>query len=188
MLQLTRTPGLTKELIKIVQKTSKTEDGQFFRALVAVLWPVLADLYQDRISNPIDLCTIQMKLKDLSYPNITAFEDDIRLIADNAVEFNGPNHVVTTASCAVRDKILEQMDDVRPIADTRARFQNIGQLGTENKDANAPEKTSAISEIVPLDNVCGGFLIPGLLYLLTKAGPTYLDSPRYSSKGHSTDY
>jgi hypothetical protein len=123
--------------MKIVKSAAETEHGHYFEAPVAELWPHVVDSYQYHILNPIDLRTIHMKLKESTYPNIEALKKDIRLIADNAAEFNGPLHEITQAAYFLCDNILDELDDVVPITGTRVDNQCAEQAKADIEDTTA---------------------------------------------------
>jgi hypothetical protein len=122
--------------MKIVKSAAETEHGHYFEAPVAELWPDVVDSYRYHILNPIDLRTIHTKLKESTYPNIEALKKDIRLIADNAAEFNGPLHEITQAAYFLCDNILDELDDVIPITGTRVQNQCAEQAKAGIEAAN----------------------------------------------------
>jgi bromodomain-containing factor 1 len=103
-----------KEISKIVNSVMKTPAGRNFRAAVSVLWPTFAESYATKVSYPIDLKTIEKKIRTNVYPTKEDFKADVRLIYDNAVIFNGPDHTVTMAAQEVRDAILTMTSNLPP--------------------------------------------------------------------------
>lgn len=101
-----------KEFVKIIKNVARTKDGKNFRAPVAELWPTIAEGYLQKITTPMDLGTVEQKLKDGAYPSLDALKDDIRLIVTNTHDFNGPNHVVTVAATAVRDSLFNKFENL----------------------------------------------------------------------------
>jgi len=83
-------------LLEKLKNTKKTKHATFF---IAPVDPVLLNIptYPDVIKHPMDLGTMESKLKNDEYPSVQAFADDFQLIVDNAEKFNGPQHAVTHA-------------------------------------------------------------------------------------------
>lgn len=83
-------------LLEKVKNTKKTKHATSF------LYPVDHEAlniptYPNIIKNPMDLSTLENKLKTLKYASVQAFADDFDLIIQNARKFNGDAHPVTQA-------------------------------------------------------------------------------------------
>ena len=103
---------LGKEIVKILRNCLRTNSGKNFRNSVRVLWPNFADAYEAKISNPIDLNTMETKIKATDYKTIDAVKADVELIYSNSVIFNGIDHTVTAAAKEVRDSLLAKIDKI----------------------------------------------------------------------------
>jgi hypothetical protein len=79
---------------------------------VKQLWPDFADTYAAKVRRPIDLGTIEMKVNNGKYPSIDEFRADIILLYQNSVDFNGPDHIITSAALEVRNMVLEAVSDM----------------------------------------------------------------------------
>ena len=53
-----------------------------------------------------------MKLKNNIYPSIDAFKANVILLYQNSVNFNGLDHIITSAALKVRDRILRLISDI----------------------------------------------------------------------------
>ena len=91
---------------------SRTQAGQSFKAPVEQLWPECADAYAAKVPNPIDLGTMEMKVKNNIYHSIDDFRADAILLYENSLAFNGIDHIVTSAALEVRDTILKAISDI----------------------------------------------------------------------------
>jgi bromodomain-containing factor 1 len=91
---------------------SRTQAGQSFKAPVQQLWPECADVYAAKVLNPIDLGTMEMKVKNNIYPSIDDFRADVILLYKNSLDFNGIDHIVTSVALEVRDTILKAISDI----------------------------------------------------------------------------
>jgi bromodomain-containing factor 1 len=83
-------------LLEKLKNTKKTKHAMFF---ISPVDPVALNIptYPDVIKHPMDLGTMENKLKNDRYSSVQAFADDLQLIVDNAEKFNGPQHAVTHA-------------------------------------------------------------------------------------------
>jgi hypothetical protein len=102
----------SREITNLLSHISRTLAGQSFKAPVKQLWPLYADTYASKILNPIDLSTIEMKVKNDTYLSIDEFRADVVLLYQNSVDFNGIEHIITSAALEVRDTILKAISDM----------------------------------------------------------------------------
>ncbi|KAF2433167.1 Bromodomain-containing protein [Tothia fuscella] len=95
------TPIQHKYLIEQVRKAKKIKFGQWFLKPVD---PVALNIptYPEIIKNPMDLGTLEEKLKKHEYDNASAFMADFDLIIDNCLRFNGPTHSVAQMAINLR--------------------------------------------------------------------------------------
>lgn len=108
------TPYAAKEIIKIIKVATRTKDGKNFRQPVSKLWPNFAAAYAEKISDEIDLETMEHRLRDKVYQTMGDVRDAINLLANNALTFNGPDHPITIAAAGVRDSLLDKIAHVTP--------------------------------------------------------------------------
>ncbi len=110
----------TKELQKAMKNIKGTMSGKNFVKAVADLWPTIKDSYLEKIKSPMDLSIIESRLKQ-GYESVGAFKRDVSLIYTNAVLYNGPEHVVTTAAATVRDYLLNKIPGPEPVKPEKKR-------------------------------------------------------------------
>jgi bromodomain-containing factor 1 len=110
----------TKELQKAMKNIKGTTSGKNFVKAVADLWPTIKDSYLEKIKSPMDLSIIDSRLKQ-GYESIGAFKTDVSLIYNNALVYNGPEHVVTTAAATVRDYLLNKIPGPEPVKPEKKR-------------------------------------------------------------------
>ncbi|KAE8446739.1 hypothetical protein EG329_011644 [Mollisiaceae sp. DMI_Dod_QoI] len=101
-----------RELIQIVKSVARTRDGQDFCQPVAKLWPNFAAAYAQKISNPIDLETMEYRLQNKIYKTMNDVRADIQLLFNNALTFNGPGSTFTFAAGQVRDALLNRIANI----------------------------------------------------------------------------
>ncbi|KAL8984908.1 MAG: hypothetical protein Q9177_004582 [Variospora cf. flavescens] len=83
-----------KHMIKALQNTKRSTDAKPFLVPVD---PVALNIptYPNVVTHPMDLKTMEEKLKSDQYVSVKAFESDFDQIIKNAVAFNGQDHAVT---------------------------------------------------------------------------------------------
>jgi len=128
-----------RETIKILKNAVKTANGKPFKAPVTALYPGLKEQYSAKIQNPIDLGTIEKKLKDSVYASWDAFKADLDLMGDNAENFNGPDHAVTKSARLVRDSIMSKLQHV-------PREPPPPQVQIQKEKKPAPKKATPVPE------------------------------------------
>ncbi|KAI9833386.1 MAG: hypothetical protein M1826_007484 [Phylliscum demangeonii] len=67
--------------------------------------------YPDLIKHPMDLATIEGKLKRNEYVNVDEYIDDFYLIVQNTHTFNGPDHIVTKQADVLQEYFRRQLDN-----------------------------------------------------------------------------
>jgi hypothetical protein len=102
----------SKDIAKILHHISRTLAGQSFKAPVKQLWPQYADTYAAKVANPIDLSTIEMKAKNDTYLFIDELRADVFLLHQNSIDFNGIEHIITSAALEVRNTVLDAISEV----------------------------------------------------------------------------
>ena len=105
------TPAQKTVLLEKLKNTKKVKSA------LAFLRPVRPEElniphYPNIIKNPMDLGTMDTKLKSDEYPNQEAFVSDFELMVNNCFTFNGPVHAISAAAQSLRAYFLKQMDGV----------------------------------------------------------------------------
>jgi len=105
------TSYMARQLRQVLAGVKKTKAGASFKAPVQELWPALWSDYSAKISNPIDIGTMEKKLRgDLPrYATMADFKSDVALIVQNSVTFNGPEHDVTALARQLSETIHQRM-------------------------------------------------------------------------------
>ncbi|KAI0401157.1 hypothetical protein F4802DRAFT_601283 [Xylaria palmicola] len=106
------TPWQNKRTREVLGNVKKTKNGGNFKKSVQELWPALWNDYSAKIDNPVDISSMEAKLREDRYTNYGQFKADVNQLYENAVLFNGPLHEVSLAAAQVRDYILVRMPEV----------------------------------------------------------------------------
>jgi bromodomain-containing factor 1 len=105
-------PAITKVQQKFLNKTvmslKRTHDARYFKDPVD---PVRMNIpsYPLVVSHPMDLSTIERKLKSDLYPSVDAVVGDFSLMVQNALTFNGPDHLVTQEGQKLKTTFEKQL-------------------------------------------------------------------------------
>ena len=100
-----------KFVLRVVQNIKRTQNAVHFNQPVD---PVALKIptYIDIIKNPMDLRTIEEKLKSNEYSSIDDFITDFNQIVENTRIFNGPEHVVTKCAYNIKTSFDKQMTNL----------------------------------------------------------------------------
>ncbi|KAH9212129.1 hypothetical protein DL95DRAFT_179825 [Leptodontidium sp. 2 PMI_412] len=134
------TPYEVKELLKIVKAAARSLNGKNFRAPVAELWPNFAESYGEKIAKEVDLKTMEKTLTAGGYTSMEAIKADVRLIYDNAVTFNGVDHMISNSALEVRNVILGKIDNMPPEPIPAPKKDKKAKKGTPVPDAAARDR------------------------------------------------
>ncbi|ODM23212.1 hypothetical protein SI65_00801 [Aspergillus cristatus] len=97
-----------KFLLKGIQSLKRMNDARFYREPVD---PIKMNIphYPQFITRPMDLGTIERKLKANEYPTAQNVIDDFYLMVQNAMTFNGPDHLVAQEGQKLKATFDKQM-------------------------------------------------------------------------------
>ncbi|KAL4932721.1 putative transcription regulator BDF1 [Aspergillus undulatus] len=105
-------PSMTKVqhrfLLKAIQSLKRTHDARFYREPVD---PIKLNIptYSQIIQRPMDLGTIEQKLKNNMYHDAQGVVQDFNLMVQNALTFNGPDHIVSMEGQKLRATFDKQI-------------------------------------------------------------------------------
>lgn len=128
-------PGMTKLQHKFLLRgmggIKRMHNARFYREPVD---PIKMNIphYPQIITNPMDLGTIEKKLKNNEYPNPQVLIDDFNLMVNNSVTFNGADHPVAQEGLNLKVTFDKQMTRLPKPEEVE-----------EKKPKKAPQKTSA---------------------------------------------
>ncbi|SPQ27061.1 a04dac56-5bda-4be4-929c-70af1097aa6f [Thermothielavioides terrestris] len=101
----------SKQIRLVLAGVKKTKAGVQFRLPVAQLWPHLWSDYSAKISNPTDISSMEKRLRGDGprYATMGEFKQDLDLLVQNSITFNGDAHAVTEQARACRKAILDRL-------------------------------------------------------------------------------
>ncbi|KAJ5123666.1 hypothetical protein N7448_009763 [Penicillium atrosanguineum] len=127
--------GLTKMQHKFISKSlsslKRMHDSRFYREPVD---PIRLNIpnYTSLITRPMDLGTMERKLKNNEYSSPRAVADDFALMVQNSLTFNGPDHLVAQEGQKLEATFKKQMLNIPKPDEVE-----------EKKPKKTTEKTSA---------------------------------------------
>ncbi|OJJ44053.1 hypothetical protein ASPZODRAFT_145179 [Penicilliopsis zonata CBS 506.65] len=97
-----------KFLVKSVQSLKRMHESRFYREPVD---PIKMNIphYPSIITEPMDLGTIERKLKRNEYASVQLVIDDLHKMVRNALVFNGPDHMVTKEGQKLKETFNKQL-------------------------------------------------------------------------------
>ncbi|KAK4547990.1 hypothetical protein LTR36_010710 [Oleoguttula mirabilis] len=134
------TPAQKHSLLDKMKNLKKTKSSTFFLKAVD---PVALNIpsYPEIIKNPMDLGTMDAKLKDDLYPTVQDFVNDFNLIVNNCRTFNGEQHPVTTSVMSMEayfKRMLEKLPSPdQPLPQKVAKRSSPAVKAPPRRDARA---------------------------------------------------
>ncbi|KAK4182932.1 hypothetical protein QBC35DRAFT_394969 [Podospora australis] len=137
-----------KQIRGVLAGVKKTKVGANFRQPVGQLWPDLWSTYSLRVTNPIDISTMEKKFRgELNgYKTMGDFKRDLQLLVDNSIAFNGENHDVTRAAQSCRESILSRLNGISAVEPARPdKKDSIKQHPTRHTEPRPASHQSSAS-------------------------------------------
>lgn len=95
-------------ILKVIQNIKRTNDAVPFTKPVDIV-ALNIPTYPTIVTKPMDLRTMEEKLKNNQYPSIAVYINDFNQILENSMSFNGPEHVVTKNALNIKASFEKQM-------------------------------------------------------------------------------
>lgn len=111
--------------------------------------------YLDVITKPMDLRTMEEKLKNAQYGNIDEYVADFAQLVENTVRFNGPDHHVTYDAYELKDTFEKQVRDaLQTFTPDAEKAQPIPKHGRPRKYRKFGEEVMELVDVRkrPLDS------------------------------------
>lgn len=131
-----RVTNLQSILMEAWNKIRKLDKSKTFLVPVIEAFPNLEAAYLAKVEHPMDLTTIQGKIKARQYSSLDGMRSDLRLIVDNSAAFNGPKHQITQLAHTIfmirAELILEKAEKTFNIVSPTEK-----ELSVEGKDGSS---------------------------------------------------
>lgn len=106
------TPTTIQTLITTIQNAATTKAGRQFAHPVATSWPNFAKDYAKKIRHKVDLETMVEQLKAGFYHSVDEVRDDVNLLYENCVVYNGVESKFTGWAGELRDVLLAGIEEI----------------------------------------------------------------------------
>lgn len=134
--------------------------------------------YQVKIKHPMDLGVVRKKLKDNAYPGLQAWIDDMNLIFDNAIEYNGRMSLIGGIAAHLKRKFAKEVRGIMML--NPINYENrLILLVKELKEAVAATPPS-FSLTVPETKAYPEFTVESMTQLMKRAS-------QLSTAGHQSE-
>ncbi|KAJ5779294.1 Bromodomain [Penicillium paradoxum] len=141
-------PGLTKMQHKFIMKSlaslKRMHDARFYKEPVD---PIKLNIpqYHTIITQPMDLGTMEKKLKNNQYSSPQAVADDFALMVNNTTVFNGVDHIVTQEGIKLKATFEKQMFNL-PKPDEVEEKKSSKKSGEKTSTVRREPRTSLPSQ------------------------------------------
>lgn len=100
-----------KFLLKVIQNVKRLNDAVPFAKPVDIVALNIPN-YPAIVTKPMDLRTMEEKVKAELYTSVDDYVEDFNQIVENSIKFNGPDHVVTKNAQNIKASFDKQMTNV----------------------------------------------------------------------------
>lgn len=100
-----------KFILRVIQNIKRTNDAAPFSKPVDIIALNIPN-YPTIVTKPMDLRTMEEKLKNNSYSSVDSYVRDFNQIVENCITFNGLDHVVTKNAQNIKVSFDKQMQNL----------------------------------------------------------------------------
>lgn len=126
-----------KFMLRVLQNIKRLNDAAPFQKPVDVVALNIPN-YHNVVTKPMDLRTMEEKLKGDQYVSVEAYINDFNQIEENSVLFNGLDHVVTKNAQNIKASFDKQMSNLPGPAVTESVSDNKKKKGATALPMKAP--------------------------------------------------
>lgn len=130
----TITPYANREIRRVLASVKKTKVGNNFKDPVYKKWPFLWDSYILRVAKPMDIGQMERNLRENSYASHGEFINDLFLIFENSVSFNGLGNMVTDEAKSLVDNFFTRLAEISAREPQKADKKDAKQLPTRQTE------------------------------------------------------
>ncbi|KAF2668269.1 Bromodomain-containing protein [Microthyrium microscopicum] len=138
-------------LLDSLRKTKKTKAALPFLSPVDHVSLGLPT-YPDVIKNPMDISTVEEKLKKEAYASANDFWQDMDLMVQNALTFNGPTHAVSYSGVNLRQYFAKLMQTLPTGDGSHDAQKKKAQPPTKTMPPRRESRTAAMAKVNPPTN------------------------------------
>ncbi|TPX13529.1 uncharacterized protein E0L32_006000 [Thyridium curvatum] len=145
-----------REIRKVLANVKKTKAGAIFKDPVKTKWPHLWDAYIAKVDRPVDISHLEHGLRQNTYERFGQFVEEVFLLYENSLQFNGPQHDVTGHAKSLVENIFTRMAEVpaeQPAKPERNNAKAQGARTHEPRAAAQGRRESRGAAVSPSDQV-----------------------------------
>lgn len=143
------TPARLAHMRKVISNLKKSNASTAFRQPVD--WMALKiPNYPEIVKTPMDLSTIDHRLKQNTYTSIAAFTSDFEQIVTNCVRFNGPDHGVSQQAKKMQSSFRSQMKNLPPATVEEPTKETKKAAKKQEPTRSAPPRRPSVSTSTPV--------------------------------------
>lgn len=131
------TPYANREIRRVLASIKKTKVGNNFKDPVYKKWPFLWDSYVQRVAKPMDIGQIERNLRENVYTKHGDFINDLFLIFENSVAFNGLGNIVTDEAKSLVDNFFSRLSEISSREPQKSDKKDSKQLPTRQTGPRA---------------------------------------------------
>jgi len=153
----------------LLKKTKDLKKAKYALAFLRPVDHVALNIpnYPEIIKEPMDLSTMEMKLKDGKHGSVQDFANDFHLIVNNTRRFNGDQHAVTQAGLSMEAYFNKMMQGV-PSADEKSLPPKPERKRSPSISREKPKRESRV--VVPPPTPAAPSVAPADVYALHADG------------------
>jgi bromodomain-containing factor 1 len=126
-----------KEIRRVLASVKKTKAGGLFKDPVSSKWPGLWGAYIAKIKTPVDISSMEKGLRENRYATLADFFDEVYLLWENAIQFNGPTHDITLQAKSLVDNIWSRLAEITAQEPPKPEKKEAKAVGTRHAEPRA---------------------------------------------------
>ncbi|OAA56161.1 transcription regulator [Niveomyces insectorum RCEF 264] len=130
-------PYANREIRRVLASVKKTKAGNNFKDPVHKKWPMLWDSYTQRVAKPMDISLLERNLRENLYTTHAEFVNDMFLIHENSIAFNGVGTHITDEAKSLVDNFFTRLSDIPAQEAKRSEKKEPKQLPTRHTEPRA---------------------------------------------------
>jgi len=103
--------------------------------------------YLEKIKNPMDLSTVKEKILNNQYPNTTTFCNDVRLVFQNAMDYNAPESDISNSAnglLQIFEKMAKKLMDIENKSKLQLKIELEGKVKDHSEIVNNLKKEEIV--------------------------------------------
>lgn len=138
------TPARLAHMKKVISNLKKSNASSAFRQPVDYMALKIPN-YPDIVKHPMDLSTIDQRLKQNKYSSVSAFASDFEQIVNNCYLFNGPDHGISQQARKMQSSFNSQMNNLPKVTVEEPSKESKKAAKKQEPTRSAPPRRPSVS-------------------------------------------